>query len=93
MTPRRITRRDLLVGGGALGAAAGIGLAGPARAATRMAQASNRVAEAAAITPAGSDLGAVEHVVFLMQENRSYDHHQRRPRRHVERRLAHHGPA
>jgi len=30
---------------------------------------------AAATTPAGSDLGAIEHVVFLMQENRSFDHY------------------
>jgi phospholipase C len=35
-----------------------------------------RVLAKAAQTPrAGSDLGAVEHVVFLMQENRSYDHY------------------
>ncbi|MDE3065484.1 MAG: phospholipase [Acidobacteriota bacterium] len=34
------------------------------------------VVEAARATrPAGSDLGAVEHVVFLMQENRSFDHY------------------
>ena len=25
--------------------------------------------------PAGSDLGAVEHVIFLMMENRSFDHY------------------
>jgi phospholipase C len=30
---------------------------------------------AASIKAAGSDLGAVEHVVFLMQENRSFDHY------------------
>ena len=30
---------------------------------------------AASTAPAGSDLGAVEHVVFLMQENRSFDHY------------------
>ncbi|MBV9292921.1 MAG: hypothetical protein JO222_10775, partial [Frankiales bacterium] len=29
----------------------------------------------AATPPAGSDLGAVEHLVFLMMENRSYDHY------------------
>ncbi len=35
-----------------------------------------RLARAAASTPAaGSDLGAVEHVVFLMHENRSFDHY------------------
>ena len=30
---------------------------------------------AAATPPAGSDLGAIDHVVFLMQENRSFDHY------------------
>ncbi len=33
------------------------------------------VAKAATTVPAGSDLGAIEHVVFLMQENRSFDHY------------------
>ena len=33
------------------------------------------VARAAAVAPAGSDLGAVEHVIFLMMENRSFDHY------------------
>ncbi len=33
------------------------------------------VSKAATTLPAGSDLGAVEHVVFLMQENRSFDHY------------------
>jgi len=27
------------------------------------------------VAPAGSDLGAVEHVIFLMMENRSFDHY------------------
>jgi phospholipase C len=31
--------------------------------------------KAASVAPAGSDLGAIEHVVFLMQENRSFDHY------------------
>ncbi|MHB1518000.1 MAG: phospholipase C [Acidimicrobiales bacterium] len=31
--------------------------------------------KAARTSPAGSDLGAVEHVVFLMMENRSFDHY------------------
>jgi phospholipase C len=30
---------------------------------------------AASTAPAGSDLGAIDHVVFLMQENRSFDHY------------------
>jgi phospholipase C len=29
---------------------------------------------AAAVAPHGGDIGAIEHVVFLMMENRSYDH-------------------
>jgi phospholipase C len=33
------------------------------------------VTKAASTAPAGSDLGAVEHVIFLMQENRSFDHY------------------
>lgn len=33
------------------------------------------VRKAASTPPAGSDLGAIEHVVFLMQENRSFDHY------------------
>ncbi len=36
---------------------------------------STSVSEAAAIAPAGGDLGAIEHIVFLMLENRSYDHY------------------
>jgi phospholipase C len=31
--------------------------------------------KASSIAPAGSDLGAVDHVVFLMHENRSFDHY------------------
>jgi len=33
------------------------------------------IARARRTTPAGSDLGAIEHVVFVMQENRSFDHY------------------
>ncbi len=33
------------------------------------------VQRAMQVKPAGSDLGAVKHVVFLMQENRSFDHY------------------
>jgi len=33
------------------------------------------IARAQMTTPAGSDLGAIEHVVFIMQENRSFDHY------------------
>ncbi len=50
----------LALGTGALAAACG---------------ASSTIAKASTTDPAGSDLGAVEHVVFLMQENRSFDHY------------------
>ncbi len=65
---RGMTRRQLL----AAGAASGVGVlaAGCGRGA-----ASSTVAKAATVAPAGSDLGAVEHVIFLMMENRSYDHY------------------
>jgi phospholipase C len=33
------------------------------------------VRRAASVAPRGSDLGAVEHVIFFMQENRSFDHY------------------
>ncbi|HEV3266885.1 MAG TPA: alkaline phosphatase family protein [Acidimicrobiales bacterium] len=33
------------------------------------------IARAQRTTPAGSDLGAIEHVVFVMQENRSFDNY------------------
>jgi phospholipase C len=58
-------RRHFLEGALALGAgavAAGCG-------------SSSTVGKASLTAPAGSDLGAVEHVVFLMQENRSFDHY------------------
>ena len=60
----RLSRRQLLSGGAGLAGAALLGLttSGCARTATTT-------------KPAGSDLGAVEHVVFLMQENRSFDHY------------------
>jgi phospholipase C len=66
----RFDRRTMLAaalatGGGAILAAAGRG----DRAGAAMAQ------FAARTKPAGSDLGAIEHVVFLMQENRSFDHY------------------
>ncbi len=66
----RVDRRTVLAaalatGGGAILAAASRGQGAGAA----MAQ------YAAGTKPAGSDLGAIEHVVFLMQENRSFDHY------------------
>ncbi|MCU1494999.1 MAG: phospholipase [Acidimicrobiaceae bacterium] len=71
--PPRLTRRQLLASFGFVGAAAAV--SGPARSWARTSNALGLVRLAAATTPAGSDLGAVEHIVFLMMENRSYDHY------------------
>ena len=69
---RHFDRRTLLAAALAGGGAAVVGAAGRGNAAA----ADVRLVEAAASTnPAGSDLGAIEHVVFLMQENRSFDHY------------------
>ncbi|MEU9981153.1 phosphocholine-specific phospholipase C [Streptomyces sp. NPDC050856] len=63
MSPEISRRRMLALGGGALGTAAAGSLLPP----------SLRAALAAAPPPGG--LGAVRHVVVLMQENRSFDHY------------------
>jgi len=70
MTDPRYNRRQVLAGG--LGAALALG---SATSAVRRAESRNLVKAAASVRPAGSDLGAVEHVVFLMHENRSFDHY------------------
>ncbi len=63
MGEQTFNRRQILAGGLAGAAAAVLATTGRA------------TAEAAALVPAaGSDIGAVEHVVFLMMENRSFDH-------------------
>src|ERR1700693_2537576 len=69
-TPPRLDRRTFLaaaLAAGGSGLLASMGLSRPAGAAT--------IRSASSITPAGSDLGAIEHVIFLMQENRSFDHY------------------
>ena len=66
---RGISRRQLLAAGAVSGA-------GVLAACGRTSSApSSTVAKSAAVPPAGSDLGAVEHVIFLMMENRSFDHY------------------
>jgi phospholipase C len=68
-----LTRRQLLAHFGMVGAGAFV--ARPA-AAWALGQGPGRlIARAAAAGPAGSDLGAIDHIVFLMMENRSYDHY------------------
>ncbi len=58
------TRREVLIAG--MSGAFGLALA---------ACASDTTSKAASIAPAGSDIGAIDHVVFLMHENRSFDHY------------------
>ena len=68
--PPQLNRRTfiaaaLAAGGGGLLAAMGAGSG--AGAAT--------ISAASKVKAAGSDLGAIEHVIFFMQENRSFDHY------------------
>ncbi|HUO48060.1 MAG TPA: alkaline phosphatase family protein [Acidimicrobiales bacterium] len=60
----RWSRRQVLAAGVAGGLGAALGACGR-----------STVHQAASVATAGSDLGAVEHVVFLMMENRSFDHY------------------
>ena len=60
-----VSRRGFIAGGMALGAGALLEACGG----------SSVVSKAATTLPAGSDLGAIEHVVLLMLENRSFDHY------------------
>ena len=70
MTQRTFSRRQVLAGG--VGGAAALGLAQMGHLGSAGAESVRRALD---IAPAGSDLGAVKHVVFLMQENRSFDHY------------------
>jgi phospholipase C len=70
---QNVTRRQILERAGVFGAGA---LATAAMASWHSSPAWGKLVERAASTkPAGSDLEAVEHIVFLMMENRSYDHY------------------
>ena len=67
MTNPLLSRRQVLAGG--LGAAAALGT-------SRFGLDTRKLVRAAASTrAAGSDIGAIKHVVFLMHENRSFDHY------------------
>ncbi len=70
MAKETFSRRQVLAGG--IGGAAALGMArlGHVRSTGRQ-----TVERAVAANAAGGDLGAVKHVVFLMQENRSFDHY------------------
>jgi phospholipase C len=68
----RLSRRQLLA---SLGLASTAAVAGdPAAAFAKGSKGVKLARTAAATTAVGSDLGAVEHIVFLMSENHSYDH-------------------
>ena len=62
-----LTRREALAAGLAVSGA--VAFRGPL---SRLDWLVNR---AASVAPRGTDLGAIEHVVFVMQENRSFDHY------------------
>jgi phospholipase C len=65
---RDVTRRQALTRAGGLGAAAMLaGGASPPPGWARL------IERAATVRRAGSDLGAIDHIVLLMMENRSYD--------------------
>jgi phospholipase C len=68
LTRRQLMERLGMVGAGAFVSQSALAwMAGPGWA--------SAIERAARIKPAGSDLEAVEHIVFLMLENRSYDHY------------------
>ncbi len=70
-----LSRRELLAAISAVGAAAAFGIPDHASAVARPPDVARTVRRAAATAAHGSDLGAVDHLVFLMMENRSYDHY------------------
>jgi phospholipase C len=70
MTGGIYSRRQVLAGGVAGATALGLAKVGHVRA-----NGAETVRRATQVKAAGSDLGAVKHVVFLMQENRSFDHY------------------
>jgi phospholipase C len=67
------TRRGLIAGAGAIGAAAVIGGAG--RAAQPTAAQSKLIDTALAASTTSGSLSDIKHFVILMQENRSFDHY------------------
>src|ERR1700726_3897578 len=65
---RFVTRRQMLGGG--------LRVAGAGALAAYSGQLTRTLSSIDTATkPAGGDLGAVEHIIFLMQENRSFDHY------------------
>src|ERR1700722_694636 len=71
MTNPLVSRRQVLAGGAAGAVALGTSKAQLLRKKKQRAL----VKAAAGVKANGSDMGAVEHVVILMHENRSFDHY------------------
>ncbi len=70
---RSLTRREILRYFGLLGTSAVV--VDQAAAWTATARGAELIERALRVSSAGSDLGALDHIVFLMMENRSYDHY------------------
>ena len=70
--PLRLNRRTFIA---ATLAAAGGGLLGALGAGGSSGAGAATIDAAAKVRAAGSDLGAIDHVIFFMQENRSFDHY------------------
>ncbi|MGP0029863.1 MAG: phospholipase C [Acidimicrobiales bacterium] len=70
--PARFDRRTFMA---AALAAGGAGLLGAGVAAGGGRAGASTIRSAASVEAAGSDLGAIEHVIFVMKENRSFDHY------------------
>src|ERR1700761_9334317 len=68
---RDLSRREILTYWGWWGA--GAALTKPISAWAKGAAGQRLISQAASVKPHGSDLEAVEHIIFLMMENRSYD--------------------
>ncbi|HET9168836.1 MAG TPA: alkaline phosphatase family protein [Actinospica sp.] len=67
------TRRGLIAGAGAIGAAAALGVSG--RGAQPSAAQAELIDDALAASTASGSLSDIKHFVILMQENRSFDHY------------------
>jgi phospholipase C len=70
MAKTTYSRRQVLAGGVSGALALGLSQVGQVRM-----SGAETIRRATKVKAAGSDLGAVKHVVFLMQENRSFDHY------------------
>src|SRR5580704_7380085 len=70
MSPRRTFTRRSILGGAAAGALGALPDSSQAEAAARTV-----ATGAASVGPPSASLEAIEHVVFLVQENRSFDHY------------------